>query len=75
MILLLQNDTSKEHPVGFENLRCNIFDPEEDPIPAVVKDHKSVSMLSRDNMDDDSDTEKAAAVIVTEMELNPVSEW
>ena len=38
MILFLQNDTNKPHPVGFENVRRNIFDPEEDPTPAVVED-------------------------------------
>jgi len=30
MILFLQNDTNKCHPVGFENSRRNIFDPDED---------------------------------------------
>ena len=30
MILFLQNDTAKEHPVGFEKSRINLFDPTED---------------------------------------------
>lgn len=34
MILFLQRDTSKPHPAGFEGLRRNIFDPEEDVIVA-----------------------------------------
>lgn len=47
MILFLKNDTDKPHPVGFENLRRNIFDPEEDPAPAVVvEDLKSESTMS-----------------------------
>jgi hypothetical protein len=31
MILFLQNDTSRLHPVGFESPRRNLFDPEDDP--------------------------------------------
>ena len=30
MMLFLLQDTSREHPVGFETRRRNIFDPEED---------------------------------------------
>jgi hypothetical protein len=30
MILFLQSDTSREHPVGYEAPRLNIFDPAED---------------------------------------------
>ena len=30
MMLFLMQDTSREHPVGFETRRRNIFDPEED---------------------------------------------
>lgn len=56
MILFLQHDTSKPHPVGFENFRRNIFDPEEDPAPVVVEDLKSESTISEipDGTDDDS---------------------
>lgn len=32
MILFLQNDTNRPHPVGFEPPRRNIFDPEDDPV-------------------------------------------
>lgn len=32
MMLFLQNDTSRLHPVGFESPRRNIFDPEDDPV-------------------------------------------
>jgi hypothetical protein len=32
MVFLLQ-DTLREHPVGFETKRRNIFDPEEDEVP------------------------------------------
>ena len=32
MMLFLMNDTTKQHPAGFEVSRRNIFDPEEDPV-------------------------------------------
>lgn len=56
MILFLQNDTSEPHPVGFDNFRRNIFDPEEDPAPAVAENLKSHSTISEvpDGADDDS---------------------
>lgn len=31
ILLFLQRDTMREHPIGFEQERRNIFDPEEDP--------------------------------------------
>ena len=33
MLLFLLQDTNREHPVGFEGRRRNIFDPEEDEMP------------------------------------------
>ncbi|CAB9516037.1 expressed unknown protein [Seminavis robusta] len=33
ILLYLMRDTTREHPVGFEKQRRNIFDPEEDPEP------------------------------------------
>jgi hypothetical protein len=35
MLLFLLQDSEREHPVGFENHRRNIFDPEEDDMPVV----------------------------------------
>ncbi len=32
MMLFLQNDTRRLHPVGFESPRRNLFDPEDDPV-------------------------------------------
>lgn len=32
MLLFLMRDTARKHPVGFEKVRRNIFDPEEDKI-------------------------------------------
>lgn len=33
MMLFLLHDTNREHPVGFESKRRNLFDPEEDDVP------------------------------------------
>lgn len=33
MMLFLLHDTNREHPVGFESKRRNMFDPEEDDVP------------------------------------------
>lgn len=61
MVLFLKSDTEKSHPVGYENLRRNIFDPEEDPAPAVViEDLKSESTMS----DDDSNKIKGVEALI-----------
>ncbi|KAL7482334.1 hypothetical protein ACHAW6_008011, partial [Cyclotella cf. meneghiniana] len=73
MILFLQNDTSKDHPVGFETFRRNIFDPEDDPVSVVVEDHKSEltfsnrSTLSSDDLDKDSELQGEAALMATDL--------
>ena len=36
MMLFLLEDTLREHPVGFETRRRNIFDPEEDEAPESI---------------------------------------
>lgn len=33
MILFLQNDSRRQHPIGFEQRRRNIFDPKDDETP------------------------------------------
>jgi hypothetical protein len=65
MVFLLQ-DTLREHPVGFETKRRNIFDPEEDEIPNGVPepppspgspegDNKSIADDSRMDTDAEMD--------------------
>ena len=43
-------DTSRDHPVGFENERRNIFDPEEDPEPEEL----IVEEPQKNNQDDNA---------------------
>lgn len=62
MILFLQSDINKPHPVGFENIRRNIFDPEEDPTPAVVQDLSTMS---------DDDTQMREVEVVLDNRTNP----
>eukprot|EP00804_Cyclotella_cryptica_P013517 CCRYP_017226-RA/>CCRYP_017226-RA protein AED:0.01 eAED:0.01 QI:676/1/1/1/1/1/2/142/1007 len=79
MILFLQNDTSKDHPVGFEKFRRNIFDPEEDPVSGLVEDHKSESTFSdgsvmqNADMDEESELKGEAALMDTYIELQPIT--
>jgi hypothetical protein len=78
MILFLQNDTSKDHPVGFEKFRRNIFDPEEDPVSVVVEDYKSESTFSDGStmtsadLDKDSELNGEAALMDTNIELETI---
>ncbi|KAL7429773.1 hypothetical protein ACHAXH_003982 [Discostella pseudostelligera] len=46
MILFLQNDTDRLHPVGFESPRRNIFDPEDDPV-YIDAYHESAAQVSK----------------------------
>ena len=78
MILFLQNDTSKDHPVGFEKFRRNIFDPEEDPVSAFVEDHKSESTLSDGSVlpadvHNDSELNGVTALMHADMKLEPIT--
>jgi hypothetical protein len=63
MILFLQNDINKSHPVGFENFRRNIFDAEEDPTPVAIEDLKSESAIS-EIADDDENKLKGVEVLL-----------
>ena len=53
MMLFLQNDTSRLHPVGFETPRRNIFDPEDDPVyidsyqESALQDQKSAKKSAK----------------------------
>jgi hypothetical protein len=40
MMLFLLQDTLKEHPIGFETRRRNIFDPEEDDMPSDILENQ-----------------------------------
>jgi len=61
MLLFLLGDTSKKHPVGFGNLRRNIFDPEEDEICEL--ESTEVDIMNQDlqsNIDKRVDAELSA---------------
>ena len=52
MLLFLEQDTSKEKPVGYQHRQVNIFDPEDDLIPS-TDDLESESAKDDDGMVDE----------------------
>lgn len=71
MMLFLQNDTSKLHPVGFEVPRRNIFDPEEDPIDVSSEEGSS----SMDVLELGSKTGKSLDVICARVDCDKRSRF
>jgi hypothetical protein len=69
MMLFLLQDTIREHPVGFESRRRNIFDPEEDDMPMdAIMDAESsppvTEAFATEEVEKELTTMEAAAVEV-----------
>jgi len=67
MMLFLQNDTSRLHPVGFETPRRNIFDPEDDPV-YIDSSHESVLQYQKSGKNSTTDL-GAKSVDITDEKL------